>query len=335
MFAIIIWLVVSLAVILLGANVLVDGSSALARRLGLSELVVGLTVVAFGTSTPELAISVFSAIQGQTSLAVGNAVGSNIFNILAIIGLTALIRPITVTHTVMIRQMPLMVLAAALLLIPGYSVFLDGTSTDVVSRSTGIFYVIMFILFMIYTVKTADREEKEHSAAIPENLTTGKLGVKNSATSQMPLWRQIVYILLGLGALVWGGNKFVDSASLLASRLGMTEAVIGLTIVAAGTSLPELATSVVAAIKGSNDLAIGNIIGSNIFNVTLVLGAAATISPLYFDGVTHLDLWVLMAASVAFAAMAEMGKPRKISRLEGALLAMAFIAYDAWLVCHS
>lgn len=317
----IIWLAVSLTIILVGANILVEGSSALARRFGMSEMTVGLTIVAFGTSTPELAISVLSAAQGSTSLAVGNVVGSNIFNILVIIGITALIRPLKVEKSIMTDQMPMMVLSALIMLMLGYSQLLDGTPENIISRTSGIFLLLLFVLFMIYTVQASNGSRD------PQDSDGAK-------TTPMPLWRTIVYILAGLAGLVWGGDKFVSSASGLARELGMSEAMIGLTIVAIGTSLPELATSVVAAIKNSPGLAVGNVIGSNIFNVALVLGAAATVSPLKFGTIGHVDLAVLVIASLLFWLMGKVWGNHVINRGEGAILLAIYIAYTAWLICQ-
>lgn len=320
----VLWLVVGLAAILVGANLLVDGSSALAKRLGMSDLLVGLTVVAFGTSTPELAISVISAAEGSTQIAVGNVVGSNTANILLIIGMTALVRPIAVTRTVMTRQMPLMVLSAFVLLLLGNSGTLNGTGVNMITRTDGIVLMLLCALFMIYTVKTAQRPDVS-PAEEPE--------VKS--TSPMPLWRCVVYVLVGLAGLVWGGDRFVDGASELARAMGVSEAVIGLTIVAVGTSMPELAASVVAAWKGNSDLAVGNVIGSNIFNVTLVLGASAAVRPLQFGAIGNVDLGVLCVASLLFWLMGRVIGRRTITRGEGAALLCLYAAYLIWLVINA
>lgn len=321
----IVWLIVSLAAILVGANMLVDGSSAVARRFGLSDLIVGLTVVAFGTSTPELAISAISAIQGSTELAVGNVVGSNIFNILIIIGVTALVRPIRVDRTIMTNQMPLMVLSALVLLVLGNSALLDGAGTNMIDRVNGLFLLLLFGLFMVYTVKQAH-------AGGPEASATAKEEEGEATPKNMGIAKSILWILIGLTGLVWGGDKFVDSASALASALGMTEAMIGLTIVAAGTSMPELATSIVAAVKGRPGLAVGNVIGSNIFNASMVLGAAATIKPLSFGTIGNVDLLVLTGASLFFWLVAKVWGDHIINRAEGALLTLAYIGYTAFLI---
>ncbi|MDE6332000.1 MAG: calcium/sodium antiporter, partial [Muribaculaceae bacterium] len=244
----IIWLVVGLLLILAGANALTDGASAVARRMGISELTVGLTVVAFGTSAPELVISVLAAANGNAALAIGNVVGSNIMNILVIIGVTAMVRPISVTRSVMSQEIPMVILSSVLLVVLGNSGWLDGTGVNEVSRVSGIFLLVFFLLFMRYTLASARQ---------PELAPDSGNDVKKPG-EEMPVWRSVLYVAGGLAALVWGGDRFVGGASGIASALGVSEAVIGLTIVAAGTSLPELATSVVAAVKGRSGLAVGN-----------------------------------------------------------------------------
>lgn len=315
------WLVLGLVLILSGANFLTDGASAIAKKFGISDLVIGLTVVAFGTSTPELVISIVASAQGSAPLAVGNVVGSNIFNILAIISITAIVRPIMVKKSVMTTEIPMVILSSIILLVLGYTLTLDGTP-NLVSRVEGILLLIFFILFMRYTFATA--RHKDPAVADPAEST--------SANLSLPVWRSAVYVFGGLAALIWGGDKFVDGATGIARALGVSDAVIGLTIVAVGTSLPELATSVVAAVKNEPGLAIGNVIGSNIFNVLLVLGTAAVVRPLPFDGISHTDLWVLLGASVIFFLFGWRFKRRCITRAEGAVMAVCYVAYSAWLV---
>ena len=322
----IIWLIVGLVLILVGANALTDGASSIARKLGISDLVVGLTVVAFGTSAPELAISVLSAISGSAPLAVGNVVGSNIFNILVIIGITAMVRPIVVQRSVMSLEIPMVILSSVVLLVLGNSGMLNGDGINQVSRVSGIFLLIFFILFMRYTFASAKQP------AVAEVTTKEQEGEKTE--KQMGTVKAIIWIVAGLAALVWGGDKFVDGASGIAKAMGVSEAVIGLTIVAAGTSQPELATSIVAALKGKPGLAVGNVIGSNIFNILFVLGTTATISPLPFGSIGNLDLLTLMGASVAFYIFGWLFGERTITRTEGALLTLGYIAYVATLLSN-
>lgn len=318
------WLIAGLALILYGANLLTDGASAVAKRMGVSDLIIGLTVVAFGTSTPELVISLMAATDGNPSLAVGNAVGSNIFNILAILGVTALVSPIAIKKSVMTNEIPMLILSSVILLVMGYSSVLDGTTTDTITRTEGIFLLIFFLLFMRYTFASA-RHNKAESGRDPSEADGDRLG-------KMPVWESIVFIVAGLAGLIFGGDKFVDGATGIARLMGVSDAVIGLTIVAIGTSLPELATSVVAAVKKENGLAIGNVIGSNIFNVLLVLGSAATIKPLAFGGVASVDLWMLMGASILFWMCGWFFKRRLITRAEGALMLACYLGYMAYIV---
>lgn len=311
--------------ILVGANILTEGASAIARRIGVSELVVGLTVVAFGTSAPELAISVLAAVGGSAPLAIGNVVGSNIFNILVIIGVTALVRPIVMERSVMTMEIPMVLLSSVVLLVLGNSGWLNGYGDNEVSRVAGIFLLVFFLLFMRYTFASARHPDFSGKDAAPS-------GGSGDEKPPMAVWKSVLFVLGGLAALVWGGDRFVEGASGIAQGLGVSEAVIGLTIVAAGTSLPELATSVVAAVKGRPGLALGNVIGSNIFNVLMVLGLSATIRPLPFGGIGNFDLGTLLVASVLFWLFGWLFRERTITRAEGAVLVAVYVGYVAVLI---
>lgn len=321
----IVWLVAGLVLILVGANILTEGASAIARRIGVSELVVGLTVVAFGTSAPELAISVLAAVGGSAPLAIGNVVGSNIFNILVIIGVTALVRPIVMERSVMTMEIPMVLLSSVVLLVLGNSGWLNGYGGNEVSRVAGIFLLVFFLLFMRYTFASARHPDFSGKDAAPS-------GSSGDEKPPMAVWKSVLFVLGGLAALVWGGDRFVEGASGIAQGLGVSEAVIGLTIVAAGTSLPELATSVVAAVKGRPGLALGNVIGSNIFNVLMVLGLSATIRPLPFGGIGNFDLGTLLVASVLFWLFGWLFRKRTITRAEGAVLVAVYVGYVAVLI---
>lgn len=312
-------LIGGLALILYGANWLTDGASAIARRLGVSDLVIGLTIVALGTSTPELVISVLAAVGGNAPMAVGNVVGSNIFNVLAIIGIVAIVKPIPICRSVMGEQLPWVLLTAAIVVATGFSPWLDGTPA-VVSRVEGIILLLLLIMFMRRTLLSA-RENPGSEAG--------------GNTRQRKVWIACLMIAGGLGALIFGGDIFVDGASAIASLIGVSDAVIGLTIVAAGTSLPELATSVVAARKGSPDMAVGNVIGSCVLNIVLILGTAATITPLSFGGVGPLDMAVLGLSALLFWLTARYGGTRIITRLEGVLLFAVYVGYIAVLVLQN
>lgn len=320
----IVWLIIGLVLILAGANALTDGASSIARKMGISDMVVGLTVVAFGTSAPELVISVLAAANGDAPMAVGNIVGSNIFNILMIIGVTALVKPIHIEKSVLSMEIPMVILSSVLLLVLGNSAFLNGENMNEISRVNGILLIIFFLLFMRYTFATAKSTD----------LPAGNMAPKEAKgeNPQMPVFKAVLFVVGGLAALIWGGDKFVEGASGLASGLGVSEAVIGLTIVAAGTSLPELATSVVAAVKGHPDLAVGNVIGSNIFNVLLVLGTASVIQNLPFGEIGNFDLLTLLLASLLFYIFGWLFGHRTINRLEGAALVAVYVAYIGFLL---
>lgn len=319
----IILLIVGLVLILGGANYLTDGAAAVARRFGMSDLMVGLTIVAFGTSAPELTISMMSAIDGNTGIAIGNVVGSNIFNTLIIIGAVAVARPIKITGGIMSKEIPLVVLSAAALLAMGSSKWLDGT-TPIISRVDGILLLLFFAIFMRYIFSQSKQKMPETS----ENSNETK-------PVQTALWKSVIFIIGGLAALIYGGDLFVDKASAIASSLGVSDAIIGLTIVAMGTSLPELATSLTAAIKGNSGIAIGNVIGSNIFNIFLVLGCSATIRPLPFGAISEIDLLVLFASCVLFWIFGWFFGNRTINRAEGGLLVAGYIAYMIYLVADA
>lgn len=314
------FLIIGLALILVGANALTDGSSALARKYGVSDLVIGLTVVAFGTSAPELVISVMSAIQGNAGLAVGNVVGSNLFNILAIIGITAIIRPLTINRSMLFNDIPLVVLSSLVLLAMGNGPLLDGTDVAMLTRVDGIILLLLFAIFMRYTFAQAHN---------------GDAAMEMSPQRPMSTVKSIVWVAGGLAGLIYGGDRFVAGASGLASAMGVSDAVIGLTIVAAGTSLPELATSITAAVKNRIGMAVGNVIGSCVFNVFMVLGCAGTIRPLPFGDIGNVDLLSLVGASVLFWLFGSCFGHRTFTRSEGVLMTLCYVAYVVWLVTSS
>lgn len=315
-------LIVGLVLILGGANYLTDGAAAIARKFGLSDLIVGLTIVAFGTSAPELTISVMSAVDGNTGMAIGNVVGSNIFNTLLIIGAVALARPIHIGKEIMVNEIPLVILASVALLAMGCSPWLDGTAPEI-SRVNGILLLLFFVIFMRYIFSQAQESKHEQS------------GQPAGAKPQPKMWLSAIMVVGGLAALIYGGDLFVDKASAIARSWGVSDAIIGLTIVAAGTSLPELATSLVAAVKGNSGIAVGNVIGSNIFNIFLVLGCAAAVRPLPFGGISMLDLGVLTGSALLFWFFGWFFKTRTITRIEGAIMALCYILYITFLVMQA
>ncbi len=315
------WLLLGVALIIFAANWLTDGAASIARRWGISDMMVGLTVVAFGTSAPELSISLVSALQGSAPMAIGNVVGSNIFNVLVIIGIVALVRPIKVQPSVMVNELGLVILSSLALLAIGCSDILGDFGIREVSRVEGILLLIFFAIFLRYTFSQAKNAE-------PEDPTATNAASKKD----IPVWKSILMVIIGLAGLVYGGDRFVAGASGVAISLGMSEAMVGLTIVAAGTSLPELAASVAAAIKGNQGIAIGNVIGSNIFNIFLVLGITATITPLPFGGVSHIDLCVMTLAALLFFFFSWKIGNCIILRREGAILVAVYVAYIAWQI---
>ena len=315
-----IFLLGGLVLILFGANWLTDGASSIAKRFSIPPIVIGLTIVAFGTSTPELAVSVSSALQGSADMAIGNVVGSNIFNVLLIVGCTALVTPIAVSEGTLKVEIPMSILASVVLFILASDIFLDGASYNILTRSDGLILLAFFILFLSYTFYVA---KKSGSNAMDE---------QSSEIYIMPLTKSILLILGGLVGLIYGGKIFVEGASHIAKNLGVSESVIGLTLVAGGTSLPELATSVVASLKKNPEIAIGNVIGSNLFNIFFVLGCSASITPLYITGISSIDLWVLVISSILLFVVSLCFGKRLIKRSEGVVFILLYVGYISYLI---
>lgn len=314
----ILYIVIGIVVVLWGADRLTEGAASLARRMRVPEIVIGLTIVAAGTSAPELFVSLMSALQGTPDMAVGNVVGSNIFNTMLIVGCAAMVSPMVITKTTVQKDIPFAVFASMILMALCADGFgsLDFAGNEI-NRIDGILLLIGFAIFMTYTLRVA----KKGAAAEPS--------VAESA-SEVNVWKCIFFIALGLACLVFGSNLFVGSASEVASSLGVSDGVIGLTIVAGGTSLPELATSVVAARKGQSAIAIGNVIGSNVFNILAILGLTATISPMAISGITMVDISMLLV-SILLVWMFSFTR-YTVARWEGAVLSLGFFGYLAWLL---
>lgn len=313
MFLNILLLIIGLVILIYGADFLVDGGAALARRLNISNIVIGLTVIAFGTSAPELVVNIVSSVNGSSALALGNVLGSNIFNILAILGITAMIIPLGVKHTTTWVEVPLAGFAAILVLI-----LVNSDPPGIITRAEGICLLCFFVIFLIYTFVLA----KYGAAGDGEEIR-----IKNYSSG-----KSILFILLGLAGLIGGGRLLVSNAVSIAQALGISERIIGLTIVSIGTSLPELATSIIAARKGNADIAIGNVVGSNIFNTFLILGASATIMPLKVAPGSLLDLIVNIVACGLLFLFIFIGKGRKINRWEGILFFSLYIVYLLLLI---
>ena len=307
-------LVGGLVLIVLGADWLVDGASGVARRFGLSEFVIGLTIVGMGTSAPEMVVSFIGAIQGNADISIGNVVGSNIMNTLLILGLTALILPMAVTPSNKKRDIPVNVLITVILIVLGMKYTITGLGSNGLSRVDGGILLAIFIVYM-WSCFVNGQEEKEDTPA-----------------KQRSIWLCLLMIAGGLAGLIIGGNLFVDNATELARAMGVSDKFIAITILAGGTSMPELATCVVAAAKKKGQLALGNIIGSNVFNILLILGGSALIHPLSFEHITYVDLGVLLASALVLVSSLFIGEKNKIDRLDGALFLLLWAAYMAYLI---
>jgi len=299
-------IVVGVALVLFGADKLTEGASALARRLNVPEIIIGLTIVAAGTSAPELFVSLVSALNGTPDMAVGNVVGSNTMNAMLIVGTAALVAPMVISPSTVKKDIPCSVLASILLAVLAFDGFLG--------RFDGIVLLLGFAAFMAYT------------------LVQSKAGKDDVVKESSPVWKNILFIVFGLAGLVVGSNLFVDSASDVALSLGISEAVVGLTIVAGGTSLPELATSVVAARKGQSAIAIGNVIGSNVFNILLILGLTSAITPLEIEGITTIDMAVMLLSVILVWLFSR--TRYTVERWEGGLLLVIYIGYLVWLITN-
>ncbi len=317
MFLMTILLLAGLALVVLGADWLVDGASSVARRAGLSEFIIGLTIVGMGTSAPEMVVSVLGALEGNGDIAVGNVVGSNIFNTLLILGLTAVILPIGITATNRKRDIPVNIAVTLLLVLLGLERTIFGVGTDGLSRLDGAVLLLLFVVYMFISFRSGKDEKPE-----PDGQKSQKL------------WLSILMILCGLAALVIGGNLFVDNATGIASALGISDKFIAVTILAGGTSLPELATCVAAAVKKKGQLALGNIIGSNIFNIMLILGTSAVIAPVSFQSINLIDMGALLVSAIALATSLVVGKKNQLDRLDGALFLLIWAVYMAYLIIN-
>ena len=315
----IIWLLLGLALVVFGADYLVEGASSVARRLGLSEFVIGLTIVGMGTSAPEMVVSFIGAIQGNADISVGNVVGSNIFNTLLILGITGILLPVAITPDNRKKDIPVNIVVTLLLIVLGFKHSLLGIGTDGLTRIDGAVLVLLFALYMWKSFAGGKEEPQEKAEEEAEPLK--------------PVWA-VLMILGGLGALIWGGNLFVDSATDIAHRLGVSDKFIAITILAGGTSLPELATCVAAAAKKKGQLALGNIIGSNLFNILLILGGSALIHPLSFEDISFIDMGVLLVSALALWTSCIVGKKNTLDRLDGAFLVLVWVGYMAYLILH-
>lgn len=304
----VLFILVGIVLVLWGADRLTDGAVAVAEKMKMPQIVIGLTIVAMGTSMPEFCVSLVSALKGTTDLAVGNIVGSNIFNTLLIVGVSAWVAPMTILKSTVRKDIPFALFASVILLV----MCLDGN----ISRLDAGILFVLFLVFMYVTLKGAKTKDDD---------TTAKTESIEDNKKPMAAWLSIVWIIVGLACLIGGSNLFVEGATKVAEHIGVSEAVIGLTIVAGGTSLPELATSVVSARKGNSGIAIGNVLGSNVFNILAILGVTGVITPMHLQGITMLDL-SMMVVSTLLVWLFSFTK-YKIARWEGIVLTIVFIGY--------
>ena len=308
-------LIASLALIIVGAMLLTDGSTALAARFRVPEFIVGLTIVAVGTSMPELTVSTISALNGESAMAIGNVVGSNIFNILATLGICAIFSPILFTKTNIRRDIPICIAASLALLV-------TTLINQDISRIEGVLLLLGYIAMIVMMIRTEKKVQ----------LATPTPAVSSENTKPMPAWRIPVWIILGLCGLIFGGDLFIDSASGIALAWGVPKSTIAITLVAGGTSLPELASSLVAIFKGRASLALGNVLGSNIANILLILGVCGSITPLSMGDVTPIDIYVVLAAATLVMISALVIGRDKMTRFEGLIFVACYVAYIYYLV---
>ena len=307
------FVVVGIALVLFCADKMTDGAVALATKFKIPEMVIGLTIVAIGTSAPELVVSLVSALNDSPNIAVGNVVGSNIFNALMIVGVTALVCPMVISKSTVKKDIPFAVVGSAMLFWFAFDLSIERWEAAVLFAG--------FVAFMIYTIREGMKGNVDNA------------GQKDDSVKQMPVWKSLLFVVLGIAGLIYGSDLFVDNAKAIALALGVSEAVVGLTVVACGTSLPELATSVVAARKGQSALAIGNVLGSNVFNIFMIVGITGLISPMHGLEITNLDLGMLLGS--IFALWLFSYTKYKIERWEGAVLTLSIVAYMTWLVYNA
>jgi len=308
--------VVGFVLLISGANLLVEGSASIAKKLNISSIVIGLTIVAFGTSAPELIVNIFASVQGNTEIAIGNILGSNIVNILLILGISAIIYPLATKENTVWKEIPLSLLAAILLGVMVNDTLIDGGTFSGLTRIDGIVFIAFFIIFLYYTFGISKVSGENTDLEIKE----------------MSYMKSSLYIVGGLLGLVFGGKWIVDGAIKIAEGFNVSQSLIGLTVVAIGTSLPELATSAVAAYKKQSDIAIGNVVGSNIFNIFWILGLSAVINPLPFSKDSVIDIIMTIIASLILFLIMFIGKKHTVERWQGVIMILIYIGYVAYLI---
>ena len=314
-----VWLILGFVLLIKGADWFVDGASALSKKFGIPSVVIGLTVVAFGTSLPEASVSISAALNHSSGISIGNVVGSNLFNLLVVAGASAAFCPINVDKSIIKKDMPFSFIITLAILFLSFGVFPSAPADNIISRADGIILLLFFAVFMYYTVHSA------LSSPAPEEDENQKI---------MPLWQQFLFIAIGIAGICFGGNRVVAGATEIARIFGLSESLIGLTIVSIGTSLPELVTSIVAAKKGESDISIGNVIGSNIFNILFVLGVSSVITPIVIDAKEVINSMydIIIVALSTLIVYIPIVKTKKISRPLGIIMVIGYIVYTAYII---
>lgn len=328
----ILFLIIGMALLIKGADFFVSGASAVAERLKVPSMFIGLTIVALGTSLPELSVSITSAISGSIDMSVGNIVGSNLFNMLLILGLISIFSPVPMSASTRKIDFPFLLVVTALLLLFSLDVFLNGAITNTLSRSESIIFLLILALYLYILIANANRKRKRQIKQEKYLKTAEELNTEQDK-KQMKIWQIALCLVFGLAAVVFGGECVSTTAQFLAIKMGMSEALVGLTIVAVGTSLPELVTSVVAAKKGENDLALGNVIGSNIMNISLILGSVSLIGQAPVSSVILTDIAILLGTTIIFVILCS--RKNSIKRKEGIFLLSLYIAYIAFAIIRN
>lgn len=312
-------LVVGFALLIKGADFFVEGASKIATLLRISPLLIGLTIVAFGTSSPEATVSILAALEGSAEVSLGNVIGSNIFNITLVVGITALINPLKVESATIRKEIPFTLLGSMVLLVVISDIALQGFSSNLITRSDGFIFLLIFTVFMYYIFEVA-RNNRDQSETV-------------EATEKSPWGKNAVRTLLGLAAIIFGGELVVRNSTEIAVSLGMSETLVGLTIVAVGTSLPELVTSITAAIKKQSEIALGNIVGSNIFNILFVLGTSSVIAPLPVNSKIFMDVFIMLFLTVVLLIFSR--TRYRIGKIEGCILAIAYVLYLIFIILRN
>lgn len=305
-------------ILIKGADLLVDGSSSIAKKLNVSNIVIGLTIVSFGTSSPEFIVNILSAAKGNTELAIGNILGSNIANIFLILGIASIIYPITAQKNTVLKEIPFSLLAALIVGFTANDILIDENSKSIISRIDGLIFLSFFVIFIYYTF----------------SITKSNEDINETTIKDLGYLKSIVYIILGLTGLLLGGNWIVDGAVSIAKSFNLSQSLIGLTVVAIGTSLPELATSAVAAYKKQSDIAIGNVVGSNIFNIFWILGTSALIRPLPFYSSSNVDVIINILASIILFFSMYIGKKHILERWQGIILVLFYFGYIIFTIMN-